>query len=348
MARISPTAEGYRAAWRRPSLTFAEITWRWVVGATAATLLLFSIIEYLRTLPVNNSELLFLKTRQPVLVGQAIAHILRGSAVRAVLTTLLGAIALAGLWIVAASLGRIATVRALQKYFATRKKASGDPSADSVETRNPETRPSPLRGSFDLNFLRVAVVIAAVLGLVGASILAGFASPDADPQPGLYFLLFLPMAALVCFLGFLLNWFLSLAAVFTVRDGSRAILAMSSAASFWRDRPGPVFAVTLWKAMAHVAVFIGASTVAFISLGLISVLPGRLVLAFILVVSLAYFAVVDWLYTARLAGYLCILEMPEEEVAPTPPAPLALAPVEMSIDRDEPILSDIPPFAIPT
>jgi hypothetical protein len=348
MARISPTAGGYRAAWRRPSLTFAEITWRWVVGATAAALLLFSIIEYLRTLPVNNSELLFLKTRQPVLVGQAIAHILRGSADRAILTALLGAIALAGLWIVAASLGRIATVRALQQYFATAKEVSGDLSAESVETRNPETRPSPMRALFDLNFLRVAVVIAAGLGLVGASILAGFASPDANPQPGLHFLLFLPLAALVCFVGYLLNWFLSLATVFTVRDGADALLAMSSAARFWRDRPGPVFAVTLWKAMAHLAVFIGATTLASIPLGLISVLPGRLVLAFILVVSLAYFAVVDWLYTARLAGYLCILEMPEEVPAPTPPAPLALAPVEMSIDRDEPILSDLPPFAIQT
>ena len=348
MARISPTAEGYRAAWRQPSLTFAEITWRWVVGATAAALLLFSIVEYLRTLPVSNSELLFLKTRQPILVGQAIAHILRGSADRAVLTALLGAIALAGLWIVAASLGRIATVRALREYFATRKEVSGDLSAQSVEARNPQTRTPPMRALFDLNFLRVALVIAAVFGLVGASILAGFASPDADPQPGLYFLLFLPMAALVCFVGYLLNWFLSLAAVFTVRDGATAIVALSSAASLWRDRPGPVFAVTLSKAVAHVAVFIGASTLASIPLGLISVLPGRLVLAFILVVGLAYFAVVDWLYTARLAGYLCILEMPEEVVAPTPPAPLALAPVEMSIDRDEPILSDIPPFAVQT
>ena len=33
---ISPTVEGFRTAFRRPSLTLAEIMWRWVGGATAA------------------------------------------------------------------------------------------------------------------------------------------------------------------------------------------------------------------------------------------------------------------------------------------------------------------------
>src|SRR5882672_9908033 len=128
MPRISPTAEGFRAAFRRPSLTLAEITWRWAVGATASALFLFGLIEYLRTLPVNNAELLFLRTRQPVLIGQAIAHILRGSLERAVLAAMLAAIALTCLWMIAAALGRIATVRALLDYFATRRSALEKPS----------------------------------------------------------------------------------------------------------------------------------------------------------------------------------------------------------------------------
>lgn len=74
---ISPTAEGFRAASRRPSLTLAEIIWRWIVGATAVALFFFGLFEYLDTLPVTNGELLFLRTRHPYLVGEAIAHILR-------------------------------------------------------------------------------------------------------------------------------------------------------------------------------------------------------------------------------------------------------------------------------
>ncbi len=86
---ISPTAEGFRAAFRRPSLTFAEITWRWTTGATAISVFFFGLFEYLSTLPVTNGELLFLRTRQPYLVGEAIAHIFRGSLTRGVMALLL-------------------------------------------------------------------------------------------------------------------------------------------------------------------------------------------------------------------------------------------------------------------
>ncbi len=103
MSRISYTAEGFRAAWRRPALTLAEITWRWTIGATSTVLLACALFEYLSTLPVTNGELLFLRTRQPVLVGQVLAHILRGSLNRAVMAGVIGSLALCGLWIFAAS-----------------------------------------------------------------------------------------------------------------------------------------------------------------------------------------------------------------------------------------------------
>src|SRR5436309_9171133 len=193
MPRISPTAEGFRAAFRRPSLTLAEISWRWAVGATASVLALFGLIEYLRTLPVNNAELLFLRTRQPVLIGQAIAHILRGSLDRVVLAAILAAIALAGLWMIAASLGRIATVRALLDYFAVRRStldnsspvvAADHASADAASNIPAEVATaatSPFSSLIGVNFLRAAATLAAIFGFEGASILAGFASPASHP-----------------------------------------------------------------------------------------------------------------------------------------------------------------------
>ena len=220
---ISPTAEGFRAALRRPSLTLAEMMWRWTAGATAAALILFGLFEYLDTLPVTNGELLFLRTRHPYLVGEAIAHILRGSLNRAASAGLFAALMLMVLWIVAASLGRIATVRVLLDYFrrdvAGNASASGVPN-DGARDRASEASPSAvLPALLRLNFLRAAVALAAVFGFMGASILAGFASPDADPRPGLAFLLFLPLAGLICFVGWALNWLLSLAGMFAVRDG---------------------------------------------------------------------------------------------------------------------------------
>jgi hypothetical protein len=365
MTRVSPTAEGFRAAFRRPSLTLAEISWRWTAGATAAMLFAFGLVEYLDTLPVTNGELLFLKTRQPYLVGEALAHILRGSLNRVVIAGMLAAFLLGALWIIAASLGRVATVRALLDYFrrdvarsvsagsAVKDGERNDAERADAETNvasNVSTNEVPLRALARLNFLRVAVSLAALLGLAGASILASFASPDANPRPGVAFLLFLPLAALVCLAWWALNWLLSLAGMFVVRDGEDAVSAISAAVTLCRERTGAVFAVSTWTGLAHLTAFVAATTVVAVPLGFIAVVPWRLVVAAMLLLTLIYFALADWLYMARLAGYVCIAEMPEALLAPEPqleppsgterfaPGP----PVQTSIDRDEPILSDVP------
>lgn len=339
---ISPTIEGFRAAFRRPSLTLAEVMWRWTAGGTAAALFIFGLFEYLNTLPVTNGELLFLRTRHPYLVGEAIAHILRGSLNRVVISGLLAVLLLAALWIVAASLGRIATVRGLLDYF--RRGVASNVSADN----------EPLPALLRLNFLRAAVAVAALVGFVGASILAGFASPDAHPRPGITFLLFLPLAALICWVWWTLNWILSLAGMFAVRDGEDAVGAVSAAVAFCRERSGPVFAVSTWTGLAHLVAFVGATTVVSMPLGFAGVVPWRLVVAVMILVTVAYFALADWLYMARLAGYVCIAETPEALLAPLPPAPqplpppIAAPPVRTTIDRDEPILSDLPNLAVET
>jgi hypothetical protein len=364
----SPTLEGFRAAFRRPSLTAAEISWRWTAGSTATALLLFGLFEYLDTLPVSNGELLFLRTRQPYLVGEAIAHILRGSLNRAVVAGMLATWMLAGLWIIAASLGRVATVRGLLDYFR-RDVAGNAPAGGTVNdnervvasnvstteigettlVREDARQNRPLPALTRLNFLRAAVAMAALLGFVGASILAGFASPDSNPRPGVAFFLFLPMAALVCWVWWALNWLLSLAGMFAVRDGEDAVGAISAAVTFCRERTGAVFAVSIWTGVAHLVAFVGATTVVSMPLGFASVVPWRLVIAAMMLVTLAYFVLADWLYMARLAGYVCIAEMPEPLVAPPQPGPppsglqaTPVTPIQLTIDRDEPILSDIP------
>lgn len=346
MSLVSPTMEGFRAAFRRPSLTLAEVIWRWSVGITAAVLFFFGLFEYLDTLPVSNREMFLLRTRQPYLVGQVIAHILRASVGRAVLSAVLAAMLMMLLWMIAASLGRIATVRYLLDYFRARfdavvgisstgKKEPGRASASSMGTL--------LR----LHFLRAVVVVAAGLCFVGAAILAGLASPDSDPQPGIAFALFMPIALLIGLVAWGLNWFLSLAAIFAVGDGEDAVGAMSAAAGICRERTGAVFAVSSWTGLAHLVAFGTATTLVSFPLGLAGVLPARLMFAVVLLVTLVYFAVADWLYMARLAGYVCIAEMPEAVSAPLPPA-VPPAPVQTTIDRDEAILSDIPGLIVQT
>jgi len=340
---VSPTVEGFRAAFRRPSLTLAEITWRWIVGATALVLFFFGLFEYLNTLPVTNGELLMLRTRQPYLVWQAIAHMLRGSLDRVVMSWIVAGSLLGLLWIIAASVGRIATVRGLLEYFATRISEGGSSYVGEKDVAsNISTNGIAL---VRINFLRAVLFLAALFGFVGAAILASFVSPDSDPQPGLAFVVFLPFAALICLITWALNWLLSLAGIFAVRDGEDAVGSISSAVTLCRECIGPVFAVSTWTGLAHIIAFVVASTVASTLIGVATLLPWRFVVLTVAFVTLLYFALADWLYTARLAGYICITEMPEAVAAPlyqTPAAP----PLQTTIDREEPILSDVPGLAL--
>ena len=310
--------------------------WRWTAGATTAAVFVFGLFEYLSTLPVSNGELLFLRTRHPYLVGEAIAHILRGSLNRVVISGLFATMMVGLLWIVAASVGRIATVRGLLDYF--RRDVAGCVATDDAGA----SLPALVR----LNFLRAAVAVAAVIGFAGASLVAGFASPANNPQPGVAFFLFLPLAALICWVWWALNWLLSLAGLFAVRDGEDAVGAISAAVAFCRERTGAVFAVSTWTGLAHLVAFVGASVVVSMPLGFAGLVPWRLLVLGMAFVTVVYFAVADWLYMARLAGYVCIAETPEALLRPLPPAPLLLAPVagpplQTTIDRDEPILSDL-------
>jgi hypothetical protein len=343
MASVSPTAEGFRMAFRRPLFALAEITWRWVVGATATVLFFFGFFEFLDTLPITNGELLFLRTRQPVLVSQAIAHLLRGSLSRGVLSLILAILLLTAVWMVAASLGRLAILDAMMQYFRERFRNDlelADPGDEAGSGISTQWR---VVGLLRLNFLRVVLALAALIGLFGAVTIAGFVSSPSHPRPGLVFILFLPMATVVCLIWYALNWLLSLATVFVVRDAQDAVGAVSSAVTLCRERTGAVVAVGTWTGLAHLIAFVGASTVVSAPIALAGILPWRLVALAVILLTLAYFAVSDWLYTARLAGYVCVAELPDALLVPPAPPVVIPPPVPIAtIDRDELILSDVP------
>jgi hypothetical protein len=360
MAGISPTLEGFRAAFRRPSLTFAEMAWRWTVGAVACTLFLFSFIEYLDTLPVTHGDATLLSTRQPLLVGRAISHILRGSLNRAVFAVLFEALALALLWIIVASLGRAATVRALITHFRRDVNTNTDLTGSVHETADEDARdrhgenrdsvrPCKFRALLTLNFLRVAVALAALLAFAGAAILASFTSSAKSPQPGMAFILFLLLAGLIFTVWPVLNWILSLASIFSIRDGADALEALAAAGTFSRDRAGPVFAVSTWTGIAHLVALSVAGTAVSLPLAFIQFVPPRLIIAAIVLLTLAYFAIVDWLHIARLAGYVCIAELPDSVAIPallSAPPSTGEGPLQSAMDLDEPILSDLPNLAL--
>ena len=341
MARRSPTLEGFRAVYRMPSLALAEISWRWTLGFSTTLLFTSVLLEYLRTLPVSAADSILLSTRQPALISQAILHIFKGSAERLVSAGLTVALALVCAWIMVGALGRGTIVESLVSHFRL-----------NSDFRHGHWK---LRSLIGLNFLRAVLILAALVGCIGAILLGGAASSPEDSSPGSAMLIFLFVAMLVWMAWSILNWFLSLASVFVVADGCDTFGAVRAAVDVCRTRSGPVLAAGFWFGLGHVVAFMVASSIVAFPLAFASVLPPGVIFGGLLFVSLLYFALVDFLYAGRLAAYVAIVTLPDLSPAPEPvppPIPIfnssqAVLGQTAKVDQDEPILSDIPADSVP-
>ena len=314
---------------RLPLLGLAEIAWRWSFGLAFAGALLLSLREYLATLTVTTGEMFLLRTRQPVLILQALAHIFQGSAPRAMLAAVVLTLALTLVWIALASFGRAATLKTLIEYLRASRRFAGEPEAPISMARG-------LASLLALNSLRAATMLAASVGFVGIILVVRAVSSPTDPSPGIALLIFWMLAMLIALACSLLNWYLSLAAIFVFRDRASAFAALAASTDLCRTRPGSLAATGIWFGLAHAVLFVIASSAAAFPLGFAEVLPGAMVLGGVVLVSLVYFAAVDFLYVGRLASYLFMIDPgpsnrfsnPRTTFSATSPAWLPKAPTE--------------------
>lgn len=327
MSSFSPTAEGFRLIFRRTAIPTAEIAWRWTFATAAWLFGTFFLLEYMGSLPVTTVDGLLLGTQQPVLISRAIQRIFHGSAFRFTEAGIVVLIALAVAWIVLASLGRAATLAALLEEFGV---ASG-PARQTT------------RSLFALNFLRVALFLAAKVAGIGtvlfaSSIWAATHASIADVMR-LWFAVLVPIGMVWA----VLNWLLSTAAVFVATEQKGALSAIGSCVRFCVEDTGRVLAAGVWFGLAHLGALVVACVAGFTVLSTVGVwrIGPALVLEFLIIAG--YCAVADFLYTGRMAAYVAIVRGPQVELSGEAPPVLPEGPA--AVDRDELILSDLPLLA---
>ena len=328
MTSFSPTAEGFRLALRRPSIAFAEIAWRWSFVAAVWVLGVMFLFEYMDSLTVTTADRLLLATRQPILISRAIHRIFHGSAFRFTEAGVLLAIGLAIAWIALASFGRAATVDAVIDelgLFRAKKTRALIPSLLAV------------------NFLRAAVTLAALTGVVGAMLIASsfWASTHvsaADSSRVFFLIVFFVWLAWV-----VLNWMLSVSAIFIVAERTKGLTAIGDAVHLCQHEPGALLSTGALFGIAHLGAFVAASGMGFMILGALGSLPAGLVWLAQAVLIFLYCAVADFLYAARLAAYVSIIRREELHARSTSAEmPPLSGGVGDSVDPDELILSDAP------
>jgi hypothetical protein len=320
----SPAISGVRLILRRPAIVLAEIIWRWSFAAAASFLVVAFAVEYLDSLPVNAVSRFLLGTGQPILIAKAFKRIFEGSALRLTEAGVLLALAVAIAWIVLGSLGRAATVHSIAHELGIdcSPKRSVFPSLASI------------------HFLRLSATLASVLGIAGSALIASsvwasshISIADAGRILGLFWFL-------ICVLCVVMNWLLSMSAIFAVLNGGGALPALGSLISLVISKTGAVISVSALFGAAHLAAFIAGGIAAVFAFGLANTIPHATVTALLIFIVCAYCAVADCLCVGRIAAYVSILradDLPTLAELSDPPYR-----ADGSVDKTELILSDAP------
>lgn len=329
MASPSPTAAGFRLILRRPAIVLAEIAWRWSFAVAVWFLGGAFLLQYAGSLSVNAVDRLLLGTRQPVLVLRAFHRIFHGSALRFTTSGILLAIALTVVWIVLASLGRAATLKAMMEELGI--------------TPSPNSPRKLISSFFALNFLRAATTLAGIVAGFGAVVIASGVWASTHLSAADAARLWLALLFLVWISWAVLNWLLSTSALFVATNGVGAFTATSATVGWYRDRPGSVLAVGIWFGLIHAGAFLTACGAGFTVLGMAAALSAGPTLFLEFLILAVYCAVADALYIGRLTAYLAIIRgAPAYARLPQPAPPIVSGTGRSSIDQSELILSDVP------
>lgn len=302
MAGSAPIRDGWQALKRMPALILCEIAWRWTFGVALWAVLIYIFARSLGQVRISGEEIKLIRAFDPYSTAYVMLRVINAilpTVLRVCLYCLPGLVIL---WIAAASVGRAATLSVLLR-----------------ESRK-QIRWGALVG---INVLRVVVLFAAALALVGCSILVGRMFRG-DPQfLGAAILLGVGLDTLVLCAWSALNWFLSLAPIFVVRDGAGTLGAFGSSIGLLQQRTGCYVGAALGLGLARVAIMTGATVASMVPLALVGASRVAVVLGMSLVIALGYWALTDVVQIWRIAAYVSLVEYEgEAEVAFTALEPL--------------------------
>ncbi|HEY2169705.1 MAG TPA: hypothetical protein VGJ30_08780 [Candidatus Angelobacter sp.] len=279
----NPITQGLRAVSRDPVIFLVEILWRWSFTLLACLLVFGVGLMLLGPLHVGHAWDTAWRSRDPQRMGQLLVTVLLILGMKAVFAALAVPVAIAFLWSIFSALGRFVTVRRLRIGLT------------SLRFRN------ILALQFVRGFVSWFCFVLFFAVTFGEALIA---SRGPKPDLLLYYLMVLPSVVLISAFWLTVNWYLSLA-VFFGREGQSFRGALRQARQTVRqqrsDFAGTGFVFLLFRTV----ILLIATAICGLASGMGGTSP-QSYFVLLMVVSLAYFAVADFLYMARMAAYLAL------------------------------------------
>jgi hypothetical protein len=279
----NPITQGLRAVMRDPAIFLVEILWRWSFALLACLLVAGVGLMLLGPLHVGKAWDTAWGSRDPQRMGQLLVAIILLLGTKLIIAAIAVPLAIALLWGILAALGRFVTIKRLRSGLTSLR----------------------FRTVFALQLLRGLVSWFALV-LLFATIFgeALIANRGTQPDLVLYYLMVMPSVVLIGVSWLILNWYLSLAAIFG-REGQSFRGAFRQARQTVRqqrsDFAGTGFVFLLFRTI----ILLVAVAICGLTSGMAGTAP-QSYFVLLMVVSLAYLAVADFLYMARMAAYLAL------------------------------------------
>jgi hypothetical protein len=274
-----------------------ELLWRWSFGLGLLALSFFAYAHLVQTVLLSDADQLALHAQNPLDLAQNVAQIaanIIAESMPLLLSTLAQIFSLASvLWIAAAALGRGIITRNIVHRFAANYSVTIAPDA-------------PRWTSFAiLNFARVLMLLILVIGyLGGASIATLISGPQQSViAPALIALASFSTAGIVWSY---VNWVLSLAPIFVVRDALSPLESIVAAMAFIQRNYSRLTAIALWNSTLRGGIAIVISIAGIATAALHSALSPWIVTALLVLETLAYLIVSDIFLLARLGAYASV------------------------------------------
>jgi len=284
--------EGFRVLRTQPALIPMEFLWRWSFGLGLLALCFFIYAHLRQFLILSGADELALRGQDPFAIAQAAA-----SAIAQAMPLLLHTLAqvfgpAAALWITASALGRGIITRIIVRRFATEYGLTIAPDA-------------PRWAAFaTLQFARVLMLLVLVIGYLSGSLIAALVTNGQD-----VFTAALIVFAALAISGVLwsyVNWILSLAPIFLVRDALSPLDSVVAAIGFIRPNRSRLAAIALWNGTLR---GLAATVISIAGVGAFALqlaLPPLAATVLLVLETIAYLVISDICLLARFAAYASV------------------------------------------
>jgi hypothetical protein len=285
----NPITQGLRAIRRDPAVFLLEILWRWSFAAVAVLIVFFAGTILLDKRHVD-AVTQGLQTKDARLIGIALLSGALLLGMKAIVAMIVVPLVIALVWTFFVSPARRITARRLRAA-------------------------APLRfgAMLMLQFVRAfSTWIAYVLLIGGVALAIYFATSGPRYDPVIFYAVGSPIVVLIALLWLVLNWYLSVAAIFG-REGQSFPGAFRQARSIVRAQrsdfagTGFIFLLLRLVLLALVIAICGLTS------SMQASAPENYALL-VIIVALIYFAISDVLYVWRMATYVALAAAFEEDV----------------------------------